>query len=419
MRLHIVAVLYALWILGIFVVFYLVKGQNENALQLAVMCGAIPAACQVLLIGVDWRGLVAPVKLWLALLLVVLLSYLGNAIDPRTAPSGTEGLSVPDAWVPLIYTINLIFILGIATLVAGCPDRRLLRFIAGFYGIFASPFLFYIDLTGEVQWGRLTAGLQPITWGLMGLTVCLAAFARSPGVLAVVTFAVGLFTMLEASSRESILAIAATLIVITPLYFHGMGSLRRLGTLAGSCAILIAALVLLDSYVSSAFHYVSYDVFLLNSRNRGAGSGFSGRSGLWEEAFNLWLRSPVLGLGFRQHERFMELPAHNSYLAMLADTGLGGFIWYVVLLVWSLVAAWGIEEQKTRRFAVAMIAAYIVNGFFDRRAINTGNPFGVFFVLCCSVALVDQSLRKAADLCGKGMRAVSLGTGRRIGFDAR
>src|SRR5215831_1820136 len=185
MRLNIVAAAYALWILGIFVAFYLVKDPDDvSVMQFLLMCGAIPAVCQVFLLGVDWHGLVAPVKLWLAFLLVILVSYDVSGMDPRFAPTASGGYVVPASWQPIVFTLNTIFIMGMATVVAGCPDRRLLRSTASLYSIYAIPFVVYIILTGDRLWGRLSAGLQPIMWGLMGLTICLGAFARKPGLVA-------------------------------------------------------------------------------------------------------------------------------------------------------------------------------------------------------------------------------------------
>lgn len=99
-------------------------------------------------------------KLWLALILVMLLSYFANGLNPQTAPSG-DGALIPAAWTPLVYTVNAVFILAIGTLVAGCPDRRLLRSIAGLFCILSAPFLLYVDFTGERVWGRLTANELP------------------------------------------------------------------------------------------------------------------------------------------------------------------------------------------------------------------------------------------------------------------
>jgi hypothetical protein len=399
MRFRIVAWAYAVWLFAIFDVFYLVQGTNENALQLVVACGVIPAACQLCLLGLDWRGLIAPMRIWLALLLVILLSYVSNGMNPQTAPSGSEGLTIPAAWTPIVYTLNTVFILGIATFVGACPDRRLLRSIAGAYCLIGTPFLIYIDLTGKMEWGRLVADLQPNVWGLMGLTVCLGAFARKPGPLAVAAFAAGMFTILQASSRENLVALAAVILVAVVLYFREMNRPRLWGVLVGTCVALIAIGLLLDPYVFNAVGYVKRDVLLINNPYRGLESGLSGRTGIWSETIDLWLKAPLLGIGFRQHEQFLAgAPAHNAYLAMLADTGVLGLLVYLFLLVASLFASWGIEDQRTRRFVMTVLVSYVIIGFFERRAINSGNPYGVFFLMCCAVALIDQSLRRAARL---------------------
>jgi O-antigen ligase len=399
MRLQIVAVAYAAWLLGVFVAFYATY-PDVNLLQVAVLCGVIPAASQLLLLGIEWRGLVAPAKLWLAYLLVILLSYLWNVADPYRAPSGEEMALIPAAWTPLTYTLNAAFIMVVGTLVAGSPDHRLLRSIAGFYAIFAAVFVVYIDLTGKMVWGRLYAnGITSNVWGLMGLTVCLAALARKRGVIAVATFTAGMATILLASSREHLLAVFVSLLVAAALYYRDMNRARVVTLLIGACVLLIATELLFDPYILRVVNYISSDVLLLNSANRGISSGFTGRTQIWQETFDLWLKSPIFGFGYRQHERFLAGdPAHSAYLAVLADTGLLGLIAYLTLLIGSLKASWGIRDGRTRRFVVTTIVSYIIIGFFDRRTIDAGNPCSLFFLMCCSLALADQSLRRVAEL---------------------
>ncbi len=137
------------------------------------------------MLGIDWRGLVAPMRIWLALVLVIVVSYVANALDPHMAPQPEDNLAIPAAWIPIVYTLNVVFIVAISTLIAGCPDRRLLRSIAGMFCAPAAAFLVYVDLTGTMLWGRLVANdLTPNVWGLLGLNVCIAAFARKPGPIA-------------------------------------------------------------------------------------------------------------------------------------------------------------------------------------------------------------------------------------------
>jgi O-antigen ligase len=404
LRCYSVAAAYAVWIMGVWVVFYLTHGKNVNALQLAVMGGAIPASCQILLLGVDFRGLVAPVKVWGAFIIVMLLSYFVNMLSPETTPSGGDGSVIPAAWTPIVYTLNTVFITAIATLVAGCPDRRLLRSIASMYCLLGALYLLYVDLTGKMVWGRLSANdLEPNNWGLMGLTVCLAAFARRSGPVAIASFIVGVATILLASSREHILALAIILLSIAALEAREMNRSRLLATLAGSCGILIATAALYDPYILHAVRYISSDVLLLYNPDRGIGSGFTGRTEIWAETFDLFTKSPLLGIGFRETEQFLAggVPAHNAYLEILADMGLLGFIVYAVLLVGSLAGAWGIEDRRTRRFVVTSIIGYIVMGFFDRRTVNAGNPYGLLFLMCCSLALTDRCRRRVVELWQK------------------
>ena len=368
------------------------------------MGGVIPALCQILFLGIDWRGLVAPARIWLALILVIVVSYVVNAMDPQMAPRPDDNLAIPAAWVPIVYTLNVVFIVAIATLVASCPERRLLRSIAGMFCVPAAAFLVYVDLTGTMLWGRLVANdLQPNVWGLVSLNVCIAALARKPGPIAVATFMAGVVTMLQASSREHMLALVIALLVASVLYLREINTPRLVMILAGSCVVPVTAALVLDPYILDAIHYIGADVLLLNSASRGINSGFTGRADIWAATVELWMRHPFFGVGFRQHELFLEggMPAHNAYLAMLADTGFFGLVVYLVLLVRSLVASWGIEDTRTRRFVILVLVTYIVIGFFDRRAINGGNPYSLFFLMCCSVALADQSLRKAAKLAVK------------------
>ena len=165
-RLYVVAGAYALWILGIWIVFWLGHSKDANSLQLAVMSGVIPAFLQITLLGADWHGLILPVRIWLALLLVMLMSYVASGFDPMRAPSvGGEG-AIPAEWTPVVYILNTILLLAVGTLVAACPERRLLRTIASLYCVFSIPYLIYIDLTGKMLWGRLVDNdLESNNWG--------------------------------------------------------------------------------------------------------------------------------------------------------------------------------------------------------------------------------------------------------------
>ncbi|HEV2547889.1 MAG TPA: O-antigen ligase family protein [Stellaceae bacterium] len=396
MRFHIVVVSYASWLLSILLVFYLSHGKGTTGMQIAFLCGLVPSALQLFLIGIDWRGLVAPVKMWLSLLLIILLGYVLSNFSAETATRSLEAQDVPPAWIPLVYTFDVAFMVGISTLVAGCPDRRLLRSIAGCFCILCAPFLVYVDITGERTWGdRLVANhLEPVWWGLMGLTVCLAAFAGKPGFLAIAGFVAGAATIFASNAREDILAVSVCLLIVMISYLRTMKRSQHTVMLAGICLTLVSAMLFLPQVIHT-FGFIGHDVLSLDNPARGIGSGFTGRTGIWQSAAEVWFKHPFFGVGFRQNEQYLGgYSTHNAYLAMLVDTGLVGFVWFLILLGSSLFAALGIQDQRTRLFVMTFVVANVAIGFFDRRVINPGTPYGLFFVMCCSVALTDRSLRK-------------------------
>ena len=99
---------------------------------------------------------------------------------------------------------------------------------------------------------------------------------------------------------------------------------------------------------------------------------------IWQDAYNIWLRSPYFGVGAGNYQFFDRIyghdqvgVAHNQYLEVLAEMGIQGLI----CLIWLLIAV-GIQifksfkEAKTnlgKAIALAYIGFYtniIFGGFF-------------------------------------------------------
>lgn len=398
MRFWIVAGSYALWLFGMEAVYYVLKESNETVLQIAVLSGAIPAALQLLLLGLDTRGLALPTKASLLLLLAILLSYVTNALDPTLAVTPSDAPAVPTRWLPIVFTLNTAFIFVLSVVIAGSPDRNLLRSAAGIFCYLSAPLLLYATLTGEYVYGRLSANdIGPNIWGSFGLLLCLCAMARRWSLLTVLFFLIGGYTIIAASSRTSLTSIFAATLVLLMFFVAGLRGWGLAMTFFVTGCIIVASAFFLDPYVYDFFTYVSDGLLQIDSADRGLGSGFTGRSTVWGETFDLWTRSPLFGLGFRQHEEYLpgSVSAHNAYLAMLADTGLVGTLLYLALVFGALFSALTIVDKTNRRFIVAVIVSYIVYGFFERRAINGGNPYSLLFLLTCFYALCDRSLRRA------------------------
>jgi O-antigen ligase len=381
MLLRFTAAAYGGWLFLILAAFYHVSGHDENFLQYAVMLGVIPAGLQIMLLGFNSRGLAVPLFFSIAILLSVLISYLAS-----------PGYIVD--WTPVIYTVNVIFLLSLGILVAGSPDPRLMASIAAIYAVITSVFLVYINLKGAYLWGRLIAGLQPNFWGLIGLSVAVSALGFRRLAFAAPPILVGCWTIYNASSRSAIVGLAAAILAIAIRAARELRGTRLYLALGGIAAGAMLVALFWSSLDVAAVNIVGNDLLKLDDPYRGLGTGFSGREDLWTGTLDVWLRDPIFGVGFRESAQILDYPSHNGYLAMLADTGIFGLLVYCALLGAALRAAWRVTEPSTRNLAITTIVAYAVMSLFEARAINTGNPFGFLIVMVCFIALVFEVRRR-------------------------
>lgn len=380
MKLLIVAAAYALWLLAIEVIFFLIEGNDITALEGAVILGIFPAGLQFFLLGINPYGLAAPVKVALCFVLVVLLSYLGHADS--------------NSFTPLI---ELIFNFTIAIMVAGSPDTRLLRKIAVLYSVPAAVFLIYADMTGERVWGRLFAGtIQANWWGLMAVVLAVTGFAHKSRLVTAFCIATALYVAYDASSRSSMVAIVGATLALGLARLPNL-RVRHLVVAAVGLIGVITVWVLFNPVIEHTLPAALNEVMKFDDPNRGVSTGFTGRSDLWAAAIDAWLRSPLVGVGFHQHQWYTPgyIGAHEAYLAVLADTGILGLLWYLFFIVASLWGSLGIRDGATRSVVLVTIVAYALVGLFEARAINGGNPFSIFFQMCCFFSLAQASLRRA------------------------
>jgi O-antigen ligase len=379
LKLRTVAGIYALWLVAIEVIFYVTYGKSENVLQLVVVAGCLPAGLQLLLVGFNPYGLVSPAKFALLFLAVILLSYMGNTSD----------------WLPFVFFFNTVFLFGIAIIVAACPNPRLLPMIAAAFSAVNGAFLVYINIAGEYIWGRLAAhDIEPNFWGVMGLASAATAFGFRNRVLGAAGFAIGLWTIYNASARGSLLGAVAGAGVIALLWATQLRGYRLIGSLAAAAAATMVFLAFSSLISDTVANFVT-DVMKLDDPMRGTGAGFTGRSEIWASTIDLWTKSPLLGVGFRQHEHLLNnVSAHNAYLAMLADTGIFGLLLYLIMIGMALTTSRSIADPQALRVTLAVVIGYAVLGFFERRAINAGNPYGVLFMLCCFYPLVQHQLQR-------------------------
>ncbi len=381
---NIVAAAYAAWLLAVEILFYALysasSDENATTLKISVLLGLVPAAGQLLLLGFNRFGSVASLRMVLVFLLIVLLGYLGNAQSNS-----------------LNWLASLVFVFGVGLLVASCPDERLIRSIAVIYSIPAALFLIYVSITGEHVWGRLAAhGITSDWWGLMGAALAVTGLAHRSLVLVALCVFAGLYITYDASARSDMLAILAGLIVVGAMHLRTLRGSRLVGTIALTVVGLALFMVFAPTVIDTVSRAI-VDTMKFNDPDRGLNSGLTGRTSVWAEAFQIWMKSPFLGVGFHQHQMFTSdnYEAHEVYLAALADTGIFGLIWYLSFILGSLFAAFRLEDPRTRTTGVGTIVTYMAIGLFDARGFSSGNPASLYFVMCCFFSLRQASLRRA------------------------
>lgn len=367
---QIVAVAYAAWLVALTM---FASGANAPKVlaEIILLAGAVPAVLQSAMLPADTRGNGPGVWFMWGFATVFLASYMVN---------------VP-AWDDLPNVFNVVFVFLIGLLIASSTDDTLLKRIAAAFAVMTACYLLYINLFGSYQWGRLSAGASPNTWGFVALNVAAGAFCLNSRLLAGFCWAVVLLTMYNAQARGSMFA---TLPFVFISIYHLLVYQRRIDVswkVMGAFGVLVVAFLTITAYPD----FITDKVMRLNDPSRGLQSGATGRDEAWAEGLKIWSDNPLLGVGYRTHEQhmhFTRLNAHNALIAMLADTGVLGFLLYVGFLAASYFAAIrGIADPKLRLLIAAIVVSYALAGLFERRAINVGNAYSITFILACLVAL--------------------------------
>jgi O-antigen ligase len=231
----------------------------------------------------------------------------------------------------------------------------------------------------DAQWGRLYGHNSANYWGMAAQATILACLALRNRPLQVVAIVVSVVVMFWCQSRGSMLATGAGLLVALALSTRA----RRVSAwiwLLGPAILLFGGVI--------GFDYLSDKFFLLSDRSRGLGSGFTGRVTAWRETLDIFYAYPLFGVGYRENEQYLTTAVgpHNAYLATLADVGMFGMAAYLLLLVGGLAKAtyramaWC---SPGRLMSAAYLSAYLVNGLFERNALNVGDFYSVCALVLC------------------------------------
>lgn len=281
-----------------------------------------------------------------------------------------------------VYAVILLLTLSAAALFVATPYGReegFARFMAA-TSLAAAASCAIAIATNEYSWGRLAARAGPTYWGMVGAVAVAGSFAVRPIWLRTLVIGIAFATMVLASARGALVAGGLALMVMGAISFVRAPERQRgWYVLAAIVAVLVLPLV---AGVAAEV------LFKVDDPRRGVGSGATGRALAWAEAWQLFVNHPWLGIGYRQHERYITAAtsAHEAYLAVLAELGAIGFALYLLMVLGGAVRI-TLEALRGRDAGSATGAAYLWGylaiGLFENMALATGllMPLVMLFVV--------------------------------------
>lgn len=204
-----------------------------------------------------------------------------------------------------------------------------------------------------------------------------------------------IFSIVIVSSRGSIVALCAFAAVYFVLY--------RGATKAAIAAVLLILVVAVAFLVSPSINHVVIEKILhLHDRDRGLGSGFTGRLDMWSHAIDAFWKRPIFGWGFRSASLSGSSEiggVHSGWIKIFVEGGIVGG-----LLIAGAIAAevlrrlravialrstrptdfQGIDIARSLHLNIVACATFIMLStmwVYDQYYINLGSPVSLVFFL--------------------------------------
>jgi O-antigen ligase len=338
--------------------------MEAAALAAVVLLGAVPLVASAALRGMDFRriGYLGFVALFVCL--SIPLSYL-TATDAKA----------------IQYTLLVFFVFSYLAIgaAANLDAEDFLRGLGVGVVVSHSLVLVLIMLDHDAPWGRLIGHMSPNYWGMASQATLIGCLVTRNWLVRIAAIGIAVTILVWTQSRGSMVAVSAGLGVAFLLnWWNRRGAIWAWLAAATGC-VLVGAF---------GWDLIANKLLLVSDEGRGLGSGFTGRTSAWRETLDLFASHPLFGVGYRQHEQYITsaVSAHNAYLATLADVGVVGALAYFLFLFGGLAAA-AIKALRHpspgRVMCAAFLTAYVINGLFERNALNTGNAYSMLLILVC------------------------------------
>ncbi len=280
------------------------------------------------------------------------------------------------------------FVITLAIINASVPDQDSKD---NLYVQYAAGVAYAISLTAGIHYAMARTGRMPAMWGRymyfnwtqpnvggeMAGAGAIAAMIGLPRWRSILLTMILLADSTLLQARSGI--IAEGMCIILRLCFDGDRKLYKSSAgVIGLAVVGFAIKGMLFGMDDPILSHVS-SALMMDNRYRGMGSGFSGRSDLWDIALQLFYQSPIIGHGLGYYDAIGFIGPHNIVLFGLGEYGLTAapFLICIPLAFY--------EKAKASLYVFAFLLATIPMFLFNDRFLDLNPyPFVVYILLAAT-----------------------------------
>lgn len=216
---------------------------------------------------------------------------------------------------------------------------------------------------------RSRGTMSAVLWAFMGLSVASILFAQSATSTVTFLFTISLVLLVVFASVR--LPVRALYIGVAALFFL-FAVVRRIG--------------FVQSFITEVL---------------GRDMTLSGRTFIWDSAFDMIADHPLLGNGIQisivwsnEYNDYLTVShAHGAYIDIAARAGLLGTVLFLALMIFALVALEAKPQSLTQSVLASILVGFLFSGVFGEL---WGMPFYLTVLLACRAADIRRWVEEPA-----------------------